>query len=83
MNVVKKIDDIGRITIPRDVRRSLRWMDGDEIEIISNSDGTLTLRKHENDTAARLRELQQEWANDADVAQQFLELIALIESKIE
>lgn len=83
MNVVKKIDDIGRITIPRDVRRSLRWMDGDEIEIISNSDGTLTLRKHENDTAARLRELQQEWANDADVAQQFLELIALIESKTE
>ena len=83
MNVVKKLDDIGRITIPRDVRRSLRWMDGDEIEIITYPDGTLLLRKRENDTAARLRELQQEWANDADVAQQFLDLIALIESKTE
>ena len=83
MNVVKKIDDIGRIAIPKDVRRSLRWMGGDEIEIISNDDGTLLLRKHENDTAERLRELQADWKDDADIAQQFLDLIALIESKKE
>lgn len=83
MNVIKKIDDIGRIAIPKDVRRSLRWMGGDEIEIISNDDGTLLLRKHENDTAERLRELQADWKDDADIAQQFLDLIALIESKKE
>ena len=34
MIIIKKIDDIGRIAIPRDVRRALRWMGGDEIEII-------------------------------------------------
>ena len=47
MNVVKKIDDIGRIAIPKDLRRSLRWMGGDEIEIIPNDDGTVLLKKHE------------------------------------
>lgn len=81
MNVVKKMDDIGRIVIPQDLRRSLRWMGGDEIEIILNDDGTVLLRKHENDTAKRLEAMKQEWSNDIDVEQQFTELIKLIESK--
>lgn len=81
MNVVKKMDDIGRIVIPQDLRRSLRWMGGDEIEIISNDDGSVTLRKHEDDTAKRLEEMKQKWSNDIDVEQQFTELIKLIESK--
>ena len=54
MNVVKKMDDIGRITIPKDIRNSLRWMGGDEIEIIVKDDDTILLRKCENDTAKRL-----------------------------
>lgn len=81
MNVIKKMDDIGRIVIPQSLRRSLRWMGGDEIEIILNNDGTVLLRKHENDTAKRLEAIKQEWSNDADVEQQFTELIKLIESK--
>lgn len=81
MNVIKKLDDVGRITIPRDIRRSLRWMDGDEIEIIFNNDGTLLLRKHENDTIAKLRELQKECCDTGDVNKYFNELIALLENK--
>lgn len=81
MNVIKKMDDIGRIVIPQSLRRSLRWMGGDEIEIIPNNDGTVLLRKHENDTTKRLEAIKQEWSNDADVEQQFTELIKLIESK--
>lgn len=83
MNVVKKIDDIGRITIPRDLRRGLRWMDGDEIEIIDNNDGTLLLRKRSDNTATALRELQKEWIDDSSISQRFTELIELIESKTE
>lgn len=48
MNVVKKLDDIGRITIPKDFRRSLRWMEGDEIDMVLNADGSILLRKHED-----------------------------------
>ena len=83
MTVVKKIDDIGRISIPKDLRRSLRWMGGDEIEIIPKDDGTVLLRKSENDTTKRLKELSAEWSDDSEVEKQFLELIALIESKTE
>lgn len=81
MNVTKKMDDIGRITIPKDIRSSLRWMGGDEIEIIVNNDGTVLLRKYENDTVKRLEELRAEWSGDPGVEQRFLELIDLIKSK--
>lgn len=81
MNVTKKMDDIGRITIPKDIRSSLRWMGGDEIEIIVNNDGTVLLRKYENDTVKRLEELRAEWNGDPGVEQRFLELIDLIKSK--
>ena len=83
MTVIKKIDDIGRIAIPKDIRRSLRWMGGDEIEITLNENGSLTLHKHARDTAKRLKELSMEWTDDADVESRFLELIELIESKTE
>lgn len=81
MNVVKKMDDIGRITIPKDIRNSLRWMGGDEIEIIVKDDDTILLRKCENDTVKRLEELRAEWSGDPNVEQRFLELIDLIKTK--
>lgn len=79
MNVVKRIDDIGRITIPRDWRNSLRWMGGDEIEMICNDDGTILLRKYVEDDARALKELSSKWENDSEIYQQFLNLIQMLE----
>lgn len=81
MTVVKKMDDIGRIVIPRDIRNSLRWMGGDEIEIILNNDNTVLLRRYQDNTAQQLKELSSEWQDDPEVKQKFLDLISLIESK--
>ena len=75
------MDDIGRIVIPRDLRNSLRWMGGDEIEIILNNDNTILLRRYQNNTAEQLKELSSEWKDDPEVKQKFLDLISLIESK--
>ena len=85
MSIVKKIDDVGRVAIPKDLRRSLRWMGGDEIEIIPKEDGTILLRRHEDDTIARLKEMSSlEWVQEQpDIEKQFLDLIELIQSKTE
>lgn len=45
MSIVRKLDDVGRIAIPRDLRRALCLMGGDEIEISVNPDDTITLSK--------------------------------------
>lgn len=81
MNVVRKIDDIGRIAIPKDLRRSLRWMGGDEIEIISNEDESILLRKHEPDSVKRLVDISEEWTDDEEIQQSFVKLIELINKK--
>lgn len=81
MVIIKKIDDIGRISIPKDVRRELRWMGGDEIEVIVQKDNTILLRKHENDTAQVLESLSAEWKDDVTISQQFLDLIEQIKER--
>ena len=81
MTVVKKLDDVGRISIPRDIRNSLRWMGGDSIELIVNDDNTILLRRYQNNTTVnQLKELSLEWQNDETIKQQFLDLISLIEN---
>lgn len=90
MNTIKKIDDIGRIAIPKDLRRALRWMGGDEIEIISNPDDSITLRKYQPNFADKMREVKNafsEWAEANDISlsdeneQKFLDLIDEIQEK--
>ena len=47
--IIRKIDDVGRISIPRDIRRQLNWYGSDEIEIVVNPDDSITCRKHIQD----------------------------------
>lgn len=79
--MIKTMDDVGRIAIPKDLRRSLRWMGGDEIEIIDNQDGSITLRKFLPDLAQKVIAIREEIEADtgrpldANVSLKFDELI--------
>lgn len=44
--VVRRIDDLGRIVIPKEIRRSLRIREGDSLEICSNGSEGITLKKY-------------------------------------
>lgn len=39
--IVRRIDDLGRVVIPREIRRSLRIKEGDPLEIFFDSEGVL------------------------------------------
>lgn len=45
--VVRKIDDLGRIVIPMELRRTHGIEDGDGIEIFTNEHGDILLRKYQ------------------------------------
>lgn len=49
--IVRRIDELGRIVIPKEIRRVLRIREGDPIEIYTDSD-TVVLKKY-----ARMREI--------------------------
>lgn len=43
--ILKKIDSVGRLVIPMEIRNTLNWKTNDEIELI-NQDDKLILKKH-------------------------------------
>lgn len=83
MKIIKKIDDLGRIAIPKEIRRSLRWMGGDEIEISLNNDHSINLRRHEDDTLNILQDLRNNWQDDPEIDGYFIDLIGALKEKIE
>lgn len=45
--MVRKIDDLGRLCIPKELRRTSGIEDGDPIEIFTDNDGVIVLKKYE------------------------------------
>ena len=44
--VVRRIDDLGRIVIPKEIRRTLRIGEGSPLEIFTEKDGEIVLKKY-------------------------------------
>ena len=44
--IVSRIDDLGRVVIPKEIRRTLRIREGDPLEIYTAEDGSVILRKY-------------------------------------
>ena len=44
--IVRRVDDLGRIVIPKEIRRTLRIRGGDPLEIYTEKDGGVIFRKY-------------------------------------
>lgn len=44
--IVRRIDDLGRVVIPKEIRRTMRIREGDPLEIYTNSDGEVIFKKY-------------------------------------
>lgn len=44
--IVRRIDDLGRIVVPKEIRRTLRIREGDPLEIYTNREGEIVLKKY-------------------------------------
>ena len=44
--IVRRIDDLGRIVIPKEIRRTLRIREGDPLEIYTEKDGEVIFKKY-------------------------------------
>ena len=43
--IVRRIDDLGRIVIPKEIRRTMRIREGDPMEIFTSREGEILLKK--------------------------------------
>ena len=44
--IVRRIDDLGRVVIPKEIRRTLRIKEGTPLEIFTDKEGEIILKKY-------------------------------------
>ncbi|WHH57608.1 stage V sporulation protein T [Petroclostridium sp. X23] len=44
--IVRRIDDLGRVVIPKEIRRTMRIREGDPLEIFTDKEGEVILKKY-------------------------------------
>ncbi|OZS78924.1 stage V sporulation protein T [Tetzosporium hominis] len=44
--IVRRIDDLGRVMIPKEIRRTMRIREGDPLEIFTDREGEIILKKY-------------------------------------
>lgn len=71
--IVRRIDDLGRVVIPKEIRRTLRIREGDPLEIFVDREGEVILKKY-----SPIKELRQFATEYADALFDSLHYPALI-----
>lgn len=59
--IVRRIDDLGRVVIPKEIRRNLRIREGDPLEIYVDREGEVILKKYSS--IGELGDFAQEYAD--------------------
>ena len=59
--IVRRIDDLGRVVIPKEIRRTLRIREGDPLEIFVDREGEVILKKYS--PIGELGDFAQEYAD--------------------
>ena len=44
--IVRSVDDLGRVVIPKEIRRTMRIREGDPLEIFLDEDGAVVFKKY-------------------------------------
>lgn len=44
--IIRRVDDLGRVVIPKEIRRSLEIRENDPLEIYTDEDGSIIFRKY-------------------------------------
>lgn len=72
--IVRRIDDLGRVVIPKEIRRTLRIREGDPLEIFVDRDGEVILKKYS--PIGELGDFAREYADSLHEAVGHITLIA-------
>ena len=80
--IVRRIDDLGRVVIPKSMREQLDWNEGDPIEVIGSDDGIYLRKQQELPLSERVRRLQKEAIQEGapvEVIYQMNQLLDILE----
>lgn len=82
--IVRRVDDLGRVVIPKEIRRTMRVREGDPLEIYMCEDGGVVFKRYSASLVAdveNLRDYIDDYVSDdkqANVRRHFDAIIALL-----
>ena len=65
--IVRRIDDLGRIVVPKEIRRTLRIREGDPLEIFTDREGEIILKKYSPIGASLPGNMPRVWRTRRDI----------------
>lgn len=80
--IIRRMDPLGRVVIPKSMRDQLDWEEGDPIEVIGGDDGIYLRKQLELPLSERVRRLREEAVQEeaGPVALEYLDkLLASLE----
>ena len=64
--IVRRIDDLGRVVIPKDIRRVIGIREGEPLEIFIEGEDTVCFRKYKNNLSDAVEHLRNRIENCCD-----------------
>lgn len=75
VGIIRRIDDLGRVVIPREVRRSMKIREGDPLEIYVDKDrGIVCFQKVDtkSDVCTELRLIKEKYSDFLSVSEEMM-----------
>lgn len=80
--IIRRMDPLGRVVIPKSMREQLDWNEGDPIEVIGSDEGIYLRKQQELPLSERVRRLRKEAVQEGasvEVLYQMNQLLDVLE----
>ena len=80
--IIRRMDPLGRVVIPKSMREQLDWNEGDPIEVIGSDEGIYLRKQQELPLSERVRRLRKEAVQEGaavEVIYQMNQLLDVLE----
>lgn len=47
VGIIRRVDDLGRIVVPKEIRQQLKIREGDPLELFANKDGSILMKPYQ------------------------------------
>lgn len=66
--IIRRVDELGRIVIPREMRNIMKIKDGDQLEICRDGDNVVLVKYTPTDDKQDAVDTLQEWLKDTELS---------------
>ena len=76
--IIRRVDDLGRVVIPKEIRRNLHIREGEPLEIFTEGQDTVCFRKYETNLCGEVDHLKEQIETYCDLPYETMARIEIL-----